>query len=138
MPLSDGLRITFGADRADMNAASEGALRKLARDQPPSETVTYTVTAFATPQPDDPSTPRRLALSRALAVRSILIAQGVPSPRIIVKVAPIGAVLASAGKAPPVDPAPPDRVDITRTFQADPPTGPAGPASTTPAGGAKR
>ena len=45
----------------------------------------FTVPAFAAGVPDDPSTPRRLSLSRALAVRGILLGQGIASTAVLVR-----------------------------------------------------
>ena len=100
--IPDGLRVTFGGGSAVLNPATEGALRTLAHTAPPD--ATFTVSAFAAGSADDPSTPRRLSLSRALAARSVLIAEGVASPRIYVK-----ALGASGGVAQ----GPADRVDVT-------------------------
>jgi outer membrane protein OmpA-like peptidoglycan-associated protein len=100
--LTDGVRITFGEGRADLNPATEKALRTLAHDAPAGAPVN--VTAFAPGTPEDPSTPRRLALSRALAARSILIAEGITSERIFVK---------ALGAANPIGDGPADRVDVT-------------------------
>jgi outer membrane protein OmpA-like peptidoglycan-associated protein len=101
-PLDQGVRLTFGEGRSDFNPGTDSALRTLAREAPPAST--FTVTAFAPGTPEDPSTPRRLALSRGLAVRAVLIAEGVASPRIYVKA--LGATAAIAE-------GPPDRVDVT-------------------------
>lgn len=100
--LADGLRITFGEGRTDLNPATEQALRTLAHDAAAATQVN--VTAFAPGTPEDPSTPRRLALSRALAARSVLIAEGITSERIFVK---------ALGAATPITDGPPDRVDVT-------------------------
>jgi outer membrane protein OmpA-like peptidoglycan-associated protein len=100
--LADGVRLTFGEGHTDFNPATEEALRKLAHDLPPGDPVN--VTAFAPGTPEDPSTPRRLALSRALAARSILITEGIASERIFVK---------ALGAAAPITDGPPDRVDVT-------------------------
>ena len=100
---TDGLRVSFGNGRADLNQTTESALRGFIHGVPAVGTV-FTLTSSASAQADDPSTPRRLALSRALGVRSVLIAEGVASPRIIVKV--VGALDGSKAG----DPA--DRVDI--------------------------
>jgi hypothetical protein len=54
--------------------------------------------------PEDPSSPRRLSLARALTVRSVLIAQGFASTRIYVKA--LGATTPALAEGPP------DRVDI--------------------------
>ncbi len=104
LPQPDGLRVSFGAGRADLNPAVDAALRALVHATPPFAHTTFTVVAYAAGNADDPSTPRRLSLSRALAVRSVLLAEGIPSARIFVKA--LGASL-----APPEGP--PDQVDVT-------------------------
>ncbi len=133
LPLKDGLRVTFGPGRADLNPRTDGAVRTLAHSVPPLDPSVFTITSTAAPQPDDPSTPRRLALTRALAVRGVLIAEGVVSPRIIVKVV--------AGLAGTSDD-PPDRVDVVITHPAQTPgasvnAGIAGTSSVPSAGGSK-
>jgi len=70
-----GLGQPFGDGRADLNPATDTALRALAHAAPAD--ASFTVAAFAPSIPDDPSTPRRLSLSRALTVRSVLIAEGI-------------------------------------------------------------
>ncbi len=105
-PQKDGLRLTFGADRSDLNPTTDAAVRALAHTGPPFAATTFTVTAYAAGNADDPSTPRRLSLDRALAVRSVLIAEGIPSTRIYVK--------ALGASMPPGD-APADRVEIVAT-----------------------
>ncbi len=103
IPQPGGERVTFGVGRADLNPATDAALRALAHTGPPFAATTFSVTAYAAGDADDPSTPRRLSLARALAVRSVLIAEGVPSTRIYVR--------ALGASVPPGD-SPPDRVDI--------------------------
>jgi hypothetical protein len=103
MPHETGLRLTFGAGADLLNPASASALRDFARAAPAG--AVFTVTAFAAGVPDDPSTPRRLSLSRALAVRGILLAEGIASANILVR--SLGASL------PAIDAGPPDRVDVT-------------------------
>ena len=103
IPRKDGERITFGAGRADLNPATDAAIRALAHAAPPFAATTFTITAYAAGNADDPSTPRRLSLSRALAVRSVLIAEGIPSTRIYVK---------ALGASAPAGNAPSDRVDV--------------------------
>jgi outer membrane protein OmpA-like peptidoglycan-associated protein len=137
--MPDGLRVTFGPERADLNPSTNSALRDLARETPPPGPQpgtqaavrngapaavpvpggprSFTVSAFAAGTPEDPSTARRLALSRALAVRSVLIAEGVPSARIYVK--------ALGASSPAVADGPADRVDVmvgggTRPAQPNP------------------
>jgi outer membrane protein OmpA-like peptidoglycan-associated protein len=97
-----GLTITFSSDQSDLNAASDGAIQKLAHSAPNKDTTSFNVLAFAHGDPQDPSTARRLSLSRALAIRSALMAAGVPSTRVYVR-----ALGDQGGKGPP------DRADIT-------------------------
>jgi outer membrane protein OmpA-like peptidoglycan-associated protein len=85
-----------------MNQATYGALQAmLAAAKPDTD---FAVRAYAASDPADPSVARRLSLSRALAVRSVLIHGGVASPDITVL---------ALGAAPPGANA--DRVDITMT-----------------------
>ena len=102
---ANGVRLTFGADSADLNPATDQALRTVAHAAPPASTLT--VTAYAGGSPDDPSTPRRLSLSRALAARAVLITEGIPSVRIFVRALGAGSPAQADG--------PPDRVDLTVT-----------------------
>lgn len=106
----NGVRVTFGADSPDLNPATDQALRTVAHAAPPTSTLT--VTAYAGGTPDDPSTPRRLSLSRALAARAVLITEGVASVRIFVRALGAGAPAQAEG--------PPDRVDVTLTTAAVP------------------
>jgi outer membrane protein OmpA-like peptidoglycan-associated protein len=103
--INGGVRISFGAGKAELNAATEAAIRSLAasvKDNPNADLNLY---AFAAGVPDDPSTPRRLSLSRALAVRAVLISEGIASTRIYPR---------ALGASPsPLGPdGPPDRVDV--------------------------
>lgn len=105
-PLPDGLRVTFGKDRADLNPATLAAIERIA-GQAKTKPGALDVTAYAAGSPDDPSTPRRLSLSRALAVRGVLLHQGIESPRIYVHA--MGAAVPTGAAAGPAD-----RVDVTR------------------------
>lgn len=100
--IPDGLRITFGDGRADLNPATKSALRTLAHAAAPG--ATFSVAAFAPGTVEDPSTPRRLSLSRALTARAVLIAEGMNSVRIYVK---------ALGMGPGITDGPPDRADVT-------------------------
>lgn len=102
LPIPDGLRLTFGSGSTDLNPATDAALQKLAHQAAGSPEAVVTVKAYAAGSADDPSTPRRLSLSRALAARTVLISQGISSARIYVR-----ALGSNAEKGPP------DRVDIT-------------------------
>ena len=121
-PVPGGVRITFDASKADLNPATNDALRKIAGEVKADPAIDLNVLAYAAGNADDPSTPRRLSLSRALAARAVLISEGIVSTRIYVRA--LGAT-ASDG--------PPDRVDVIRagTPVQAPPT--ASPASLTPA-----
>jgi len=100
-PTSAGLRLTFAADQSDLSPESSAAIKQLATSAPPGDGTTFNVQAYAPGKPDDPSTARRVSLSRAMAVRSALVADGVPSARIFVR-----ALGDQHGDGPP------DRVDI--------------------------
>jgi outer membrane protein OmpA-like peptidoglycan-associated protein len=109
-PIEGGLRITFGPGRSDLNPATAEALRELAHGAPAGSS--FAVTAYAPGTPDDPSTPRRLSLSRVLTVRSLLIAEGIASSRIYPK---------ALGSTGPISDGPADRADLVVTRPAPPP-----------------
>jgi len=96
-----GLRVTFGAGQAELNPASADAIKNVVQSAPAGDNTSFNVVAYAAGTPEDPSTARRLSLSRALAVRSALMADGIASSRIYVR------ALGAAGG----DEAP-DRVDL--------------------------
>jgi outer membrane protein OmpA-like peptidoglycan-associated protein len=96
-----GLRVTFGAGQADLSQASATAIKNIVQSAPSGD-ATFNVVAYAAGTPEDPSTARRLSLSRALAVRSALMADGVTSSRIYVR-----ALGAAGGDETP------DRVDLS-------------------------
>ena len=97
-----GMRLTFDPAATDLSAASVDAIKRFVGTAPNADTVSYNVLAYAAGKADDASVARRLALSRALAVRSALVAEGIPSSRIYVR-----ALGAQAGGGPA------DRVDIS-------------------------
>lgn len=96
------MRLVFEAGKADLTPADEAAIQGLARSIPALQVESVNVVAYAAGKPDDPSTARRLSLSRGIAVRSVLLASGVPSAQIYVRA--MGAA-ASDGPA--------DRVELT-------------------------
>ena len=69
--------------------------------------ASFSVSGYAPGMPEDPSTPRRLSLSRVLTVRSLLIAQGIASSRIYPK--------ALGASAPDLAQGPADRADLVAT-----------------------
>jgi outer membrane protein OmpA-like peptidoglycan-associated protein len=100
-PTSAGLRLTFAAGQSDLSPESSASIKQLTDSAPPGDSTTFNVQAYAPGKPDDPSTARRVSLSRAMAVRSALVADGVPSARIFVR-----ALGEQYGDGPP------DRVDV--------------------------
>jgi outer membrane protein OmpA-like peptidoglycan-associated protein len=128
--ITGGIRATFGAGRSDMNPDMEKALRAFARAMPPGASMTVIATAAGAPE--DPSTPRRMSLSRGLAVRSLTISEGIVSTRIVVRAIGANPITAIAG----AQDGPADRADITLTLPpANPPATPAAaaPRPATPA-----
>jgi outer membrane protein OmpA-like peptidoglycan-associated protein len=119
-PIDDGLRITFGSGRPELSPASESALKAFVGKAPQGDNTSINVLAFAAGTADDPSTARRLSLSRALAVRAVLMSEGIPSARIYLRALGTGSQVASQGSASQAPGAqglasqgPADRVDVT-------------------------
>jgi outer membrane protein OmpA-like peptidoglycan-associated protein len=84
-PTSTGLRLTFAPGESDLSPESSTSIKQLTQGTPPGDATTFNVLAYAPGKADDPSTARRISLSRAMAVRSALVADGVPSARIFVR-----------------------------------------------------
>jgi outer membrane protein OmpA-like peptidoglycan-associated protein len=103
LPKQDGtgVRLDFAQGAADLSPITADAVKALVAAAPKTDDTTFNVMAYAAGVPEDPSTARRLSLSRALAVRSALMAYGVPSTHIYVRA--LGAL--------PGD-GPQDRVDV--------------------------
>lgn len=105
VPTAAGLQVTFGPDSADLNPGDVAAIRRFADALKPDPNASVALDAFAPGSPDDLSTPRRLSLSRGLAVRTVLLAEGLPSSRIFVR------ALGNAATSGPAD-----RVDVARNL----------------------
>jgi outer membrane protein OmpA-like peptidoglycan-associated protein len=103
LPKQDGtgVRLDFAQGAADLTPITADAVKALVAAAPKDDNTTFNVMAYAAGVAEDPSTARRLSLSRALAVRSALMAYGVPSTHIYVRA--LGAL--------PGD-GPQDRVDV--------------------------
>lgn len=101
MALPPPVRLVFEAGKTDLTPADEAAIQDLARAIPQLADDSVNVVAYAAGKPDDPSTARRVSLSRGLAVRSVLLASGVPSAQIYVR---------ALGSTPSNGPA--DRVEL--------------------------
>ena len=102
LPLPPPVQLVFEAGKTDLSPADQAAIQDLARSIPAPAADSVNVVAYAAGKPDDPSTARRLSLSRGLAVRSVLLASGVPSAQIYVR---------ALGATPSNGPA--DRVELT-------------------------
>ena len=96
----EGLRVVFSGSSSRLTGEGEAKLRALVQSVAETETRIQ-LKAFAAGSADRPSTARRLSLSRALAVRSFLIEQGLRSTRIDVRALGV-----------PADDGPADRVDV--------------------------
>jgi outer membrane protein OmpA-like peptidoglycan-associated protein len=118
-----GIRLTFGPGVADLNDANDEALLDIAARAKADPALTISIVAWAPGTNEDPSTPRRLSLDRALAARAVLINAGIVSDR----------VLAQARGFLNIDGGPPDRVDITLVHPKSAPPGSPAPAQATPA-----
>lgn len=116
-PTVAGLRVTFASGQSDLSPESVSAIKQFTAATPSGE-ASFNVMAYAMGSPDDPSTARRVSLSRAMVVRSALIADGVASSRIYVR-----ALGAQSGDGPA------DRVDVNVAGSSDP--GPAPAQATT-------
>lgn len=95
------LRLEFAGESAELDAAMRDRLLELARQLRGDESLRVQLMAYAAGEGGDASRARRLSLSRALAVRSFLLDQGVRSTRMDVR---------ALGHNVPDGP--PDRVDI--------------------------
>jgi outer membrane protein OmpA-like peptidoglycan-associated protein len=93
--------ILFEPDGAILPPASRDAMTALSKRMASDASIAVQLLAYAEGDEDNASKARRLSLSRALAVRSFLIDQGVRSTRIEVR--------ALGNKVPD---GPPDRVDV--------------------------
>lgn len=98
----NGLRILFDANSSGMSQPMIDAVKEEAKKLATRPTVRVTLWASASGSTEDLSTPRRIALTRALVVRALLIREGVATTRIY----PRATGLAAAGSNPP------DRLDI--------------------------
>jgi outer membrane protein OmpA-like peptidoglycan-associated protein len=101
VPAVSNLRVTFAPGQSDLSPDSATSIKQLTESAAPGDGTTFNVLAYAPGKPDDPSTARRISLSRAMTVRNALVASGIPSARIFVR-----ALGEQFGDGPP------DRVDI--------------------------
>ena len=83
--VSTGLKVGFPPGKADLSPDGAAAIKRLVASGHTDPSATYNVVAYAAATPGDPSLARRLSLSRALAVRNALMADGIASSRIYVR-----------------------------------------------------
>jgi outer membrane protein OmpA-like peptidoglycan-associated protein len=119
--IPDGLRVTFSADGAALNPATLAALREIAGSAVHEHAPAVSVDGYAKSDPSDPSTARRLSLSRALAAQAVMREAGIPSERIYVR------ALLAAEATPPAN-----RVDVTFQPAAAPQGSPGAPPKASP------
>lgn len=84
--IAAGLRLTFAAGSADLNPTTHQAILSFGQrlaDKPQARAL---IDAYSSSVADDPSLPRRMALARGLAARSVLMNAGIPSTRIYLRV----------------------------------------------------
>jgi outer membrane protein OmpA-like peptidoglycan-associated protein len=79
------VRLTFDPTQTELGPDGSAIIKQLVGRAPSNDNTTFNVLAYAAATPGDPSAARRTSLSRALAVRNALIADGVPSSRIYVR-----------------------------------------------------
>jgi hypothetical protein len=101
-PIPHGSEITFGPGASCLNKATLDAILAIGAQAKANPLLQITATAWAPGTPDDPSTPRTLALERVLAARTVLIQDGLVSSRI----------LAVSKGFDGIAGGPPDRLDI--------------------------
>jgi outer membrane protein OmpA-like peptidoglycan-associated protein len=122
-PLAGGTRILFGPGSAVLNQPTADAITAIAVAAKADPLLEINVTAWAPGVAEDPSTPHRLSLDRALAARAVLIHAGIASERIH----------AIAKGFNDIAGAPPDRMDIIAIRPKSAPPGAPAPATTPPA-----
>ncbi|MCE2565626.1 hypothetical protein [Komagataeibacter sp. FNDCF1] len=105
--LTGGTRLHFATQSADMNPRMIAALQTFATVMQKLPDQHINIVAYGEGRPDDPSTPRRVALSRGLAARSVLIHAGTAPTRIYVRAVGLPGENAQGAGA--------DCVDVTRS-----------------------
>lgn len=85
VPLGDGTRIPFAGEETDLNDAGKQALAGIVQKLQAQSDLRVQLLAYASGPADQASKARRTSLSRALAVRTYLLAQGIQSTRIDVR-----------------------------------------------------
>lgn len=80
-----GVRLTFAAGSAALNPETHQAILAFGQLLSDKQHVRAHIDAYSSGAADDPSLPRRMALARGLAARSVLMNGGTPSTRIYLR-----------------------------------------------------
>jgi outer membrane protein OmpA-like peptidoglycan-associated protein len=125
--LDGGVRLVFGPGSADLNQATLDAVQAVGAAAKADPLDEITITAWAPGVAEDPSSPHRLSLDRALAARAVLIHAGILAERIH----------AIAKGSNNIDGGPPDRMDVVAAHPRPTPpatqsSAPQKPAATRP------
>ncbi|GBQ61055.1 OmpA family protein [Komagataeibacter swingsii] len=83
--IAGGTRLHFTPQSAEMNPRMISALQTFATVMQKLPDQHISIAAYGEGRADDPSTPRRVALSRGLAARSVLLHAGIAPTRIYVR-----------------------------------------------------
>ncbi|MFT9015658.1 MAG: hypothetical protein ABF990_07955 [Acetobacter sp.] len=81
-----GVRLTFAPGSAALNPETHQAILAFGQRLSDKPHIRAMIDAYSSGAPDDPSLPRRMALARGLAARSVLMNGGTPSTRIYLRV----------------------------------------------------
>ena len=111
--LDGGVRLVFGPGSSDLNQTTLDAILTVAAAAKADPLDEITVTAWAPGVAEDPSSPHRLSLDRALAARAALIHAGIVSERIH----------AIAKGFNNIEGGPPDRMDVVAAHPRSTPAG---------------
>ncbi len=107
--IGPSVRILFAAEQAELGKEGVASIESAIETAYAAGTSMFSVVAYASGKPDDPSSARRLSLARALAVRTVLQNNSVPSRKIVVR---------ALGNQP--GDGPPDRVDLVASAGGTP------------------
>lgn len=84
--IKNGIRVTFAPKSADLNPVTHQAILTFGQKLAENPYKQALINAYSSGATDDPSLPRRMAFSRGLAARSVLMNAGIPSTRIYLRV----------------------------------------------------
>ena len=109
--IAGGVRLTFAPGSDALNPETHQAILSFGQALASKPHARAMIDAYSSGDAEDPSLPRRMALARGLAARSVLMNGGIPSTRIYLRVVGIP-------KAGGTTDVPQDHIDI---YQSDSP-----------------